>query len=118
MLEGSDWIEALLSASFDLESCKRNLQLSRKFQKVKPVFGFHPEQSLPTENKLRMLIEWMFQHRTEMIDVGEVGLPYYLRKDQKVSELQYGQYIEHLEKFMEMAKKWDKPITFYYVLPH
>jgi TatD DNase family protein len=111
ILEGSDSIEALVSVSSDFESCMRNLQLSRKYQKVKAAFGFHPEQKLPTENELRILIEWMFQHRTEMIAVGEVGLPYYLRKDQKVSKLQYGQYLDLLEAFVEIAKKWDKPIV-------
>ncbi|MDR7237614.1 TatD family hydrolase [Neobacillus drentensis] len=115
MLKGSNSIEALLSVSFDLESCKRNLQLSRKYQKVKPAFGFHPEQKLLTEDELNRLIEWMLQHRTEMMAVGEVGLPYYLRRDQQVSSLQYGQYIEQLETFMEMAKKWDKPIVLHAV---
>jgi len=115
MLKDSNWIEALLSVSFDLESCQRNLQLSRKYQKVKPIFGFHPEQSLPDEKELSKLIEWMTQHRSEMIAVGEVGLPYYLRKDQKVSQLQYGQYLEHLETFMQLASKWDKPIVLHAV---
>jgi TatD DNase family protein len=115
MLEGSTSIEALVSVSFDLDSCKRNLILSRKYQKVKPAFGFHPEQRLPTENELEMLIEWMNQHQTEMIAVGEVGLPYYLRGEQKVSGFQYSQYIELLETFIKMAKKWDKPIVLHAV---
>jgi TatD DNase family protein len=42
-------------------------------------------------------------------------LPYYLRKDQKVSKLQYGKYIELLEMFMVMAKTWDKPIVLHAV---
>ncbi|MCM3727769.1 TatD family hydrolase [Neobacillus cucumis] len=115
ILEGLDSIEALLSVSFDLESCKQNLELSRKYPKVKPAFGFHPEQSLPTEKDFSILIEWMNQHRTEMMAVGEVGLPYYLRLDQKLSRLQYGQYIELLEMFMKFAKKWDKPIVLHAV---
>ncbi|MEH7305463.1 TatD family hydrolase [Neobacillus drentensis] len=41
-----DW---LISVSFDLDLCKRNLKLTRKYQKVRPAFGYHPEQSLPTE---------------------------------------------------------------------
>src|SRR5438874_1253627 len=85
LLEGSNTIEALLSVSFNLESCKRNLELSRKYQKVKPGFGFHPEQNLPTEHEFSRLIEWMNQHQTAMIAVGEVGLPFYRRMDQKVS---------------------------------
>jgi TatD DNase family protein len=115
ILKDSESIEALVSVSFDLDSCKRNLYLSRKYQKVKPAFGFHPEQSLPNENELIMLLEWLIQHQTEMIAFGEVGLPYYLRREQKVSRLQFGQYIELLETFMKMAKKWDKPIVLHAV---
>src|SRR5213595_2524720 len=67
MLEDSDSIEALVSVSYDLDSCKRNLYLSTKYQKVKPAFGFHPEQSLPTENVLGMLFEWLIQHQSDMM---------------------------------------------------
>ncbi|MGO4890656.1 TatD family hydrolase [Anaerobacillus sp. MEB173] len=115
ILEGTDDVEAWLSNSFDLESCKRNLKLSIKYKKVKPLFGFHPEQSLPTETECSRLIEWMTEHRTEMIAVGEVGLPYYLRQEQKVNRLQYDRYIELLEVFIEMAKKWDKPVALHAV---
>jgi TatD DNase family protein len=115
ILEDSDSIEALVSVSSDLESCNRNLVLSKKYHKVKPAFGFHPEQSLPTENELEMLINWLNQHQTEMIAIGEVGLPFYLRKEQKESRFQYGHYIELLETFIKMAKKWDKPIVLHAV---
>jgi TatD DNase family protein len=115
ILEESDYIEALISVSTDLDSCKKNLVLARKYPKVKPAFGFHPEQSLPTENELGLLLEWLTQQNTEMVAIGEVGLPYYLRKEQKVSESQYGQYIELLETFINMAKKWDKPIVLHAV---
>jgi TatD DNase family protein len=113
--EKSESIEALVTVSFDLESCKRNLFLSKKYQQVKPAFGFHPEQSLPTENELRLLIEWMEQNRHEMIAVGEVGLPYYLRKEQKGPSLQFDKYIELLVTFIKLAKKWDKPIVLHAV---
>lgn len=117
ILEGTDSIEALLSVSFDLESCKRNLQLSRKYQKIKPLYGFHPEQSLPTEDEFDTLIKWIVQHQAEMIAIGEVGLPYYLREDQKVSRSrsQYGKYIDYLETFLKIARKWNKPIALHAV---
>jgi TatD DNase family protein len=111
ILEGSDWLEALVSVSNHLESSKRNLFLSRKYSKVNSAFGFHPEQSLPDEIDLMELIEFMNQHQDEMIAVGEVGLPYYLRMGQKVSKSQYGQYVEQLEIFIEKAVKWDKPVV-------
>ncbi|MFC4799213.1 TatD family hydrolase [Neobacillus sp. GCM10023253] len=115
ILAGAEWLEAVLAVSYDLESCKRNLQLSRKYQKVKPVFGFHPEQGLPSEAEFSSLIDWMTLHRAEMIAVGEVGLPYYLRQEQRVSSAQSGQYIELLEIFVELAKNWEKPIVLHAV---
>ncbi|MCM3766980.1 TatD family hydrolase [Neobacillus niacini] len=115
ILTDVDWLEAMLSVSTDLQSCLRNLELSRKDQKVKPAFGFHPEQSLPTEIELNKLLEWITKYRTEMIAVGEVGLPYYMRMDQKVSKAQYGQYIDLLEMFIQLARQWDKPIVLHAV---
>ncbi|MCD4838304.1 TatD family hydrolase [Neobacillus sedimentimangrovi] len=115
MLKKADWLEALVSVSFDLHSCKRNLRLNKTYSKVKPAFGFHPEQPLPNERELTKLMDWMTQHKEEMIAVGEVGLPYYLRKDGKVSAPEYGQYLELLETFLVLAKKWEKPIVLHAV---
>lgn len=108
-------IEALISVSFDLESCKRNLQLKNKYSKVQTAFGFHPEQALPTDHQLNELINWMNLHRKDMIAIGEVGLPYYSRKDQKVSIKQFESYLEILERFVHLATKWKKPIVLHAV---
>ncbi|MGF6950245.1 TatD DNase family protein [Neobacillus sp. B4I6] len=105
-------IEALISVSFHLDSSKRNLLLSQKYQKVKPAFGYHPEQTLPSENELNVLLNWMDDHRDEMIAVGEVGLPYYLRQEQGIS---IAPYLEVIEAFISKAKIWDKPIVLHAV---
>lgn len=105
-------IEALITVSFHLDSSKRNLLLSQKYQKVKPAFGYHPEQALPSESELNVLLNWMDDHRDEMIAVGEVGLPYYLRQEQGIS---ITPYLEVLEAFIRKAKKWDKPIVLHAV---
>lgn len=105
-------IEALISVSFHMDSSKRNLLLSQKYQKVKPAFGYHPEQALPSENELKGLLNWMDDHHDEMIAIGEVGLPYYLRQEQGIS---LAPYLEVLEVFISKAKKWDKPIVLHAV---
>ena len=115
LVSDSFLIEALVTVSYDLESCKRNLQLSTKYEKVKPAFGFHPEQTLPTEEELSKLLGWIDEHHDEMIAIGEVGLPYYLRMDQKIAKGKHGQYIELLEVFIQLAKKWGKPIVLHAV---
>ncbi|WP_307409248.1 TatD family hydrolase [Neobacillus ginsengisoli] len=115
LMGGSSQIEILVSVSFDLESCKRNLYLSRRFSRVKPAFGFHPEQPLPTGEDLNELLVWMEKHREEMFAIGEVGLPYYQRLDQKVSKQDYCQYMKLLESFILKAKIWEKPIVLHAV---
>lgn len=106
-----DSLEAAISVSADLQSCKRNLELAKRFAKVKPAFGYHPEQQPPTEQDIEKLLQWMEQNQANMIAVGEVGLPYYLKKEQKISLQQYEQYKEILELFIIAAKKWQKPIV-------
>jgi TatD DNase family protein len=115
IIEDSPSIEALLSVSWDLQSCERNLQLARKYSKVKPAFGFHPEQELPSPSQLNELLAWITEHHKDMAAIGEVGLPYYLREEQKVSKRQYDEYIDMLETFIKAAKQWDKPIILHAV---
>lgn len=115
LMADSACIEWLLSVSFDLESCKRNLQLAKTYNKVKTAFGYHPEQSLPAKEYLNELVDWMEKHRNEMAAIGEVGLPYYLRKKQKMSSEQYSHYIALLELFVKLAKNWGKPIVLHAV---
>ncbi len=38
-------VTKLLTVSTDLDSCKRNLLLSKQDERIKPAFGFHPEQA-------------------------------------------------------------------------
>jgi TatD DNase family protein len=108
-------IEALVSVSMNLDSCKRNLALAEKFSIVKPAFGYHPEQQLPSEHELEKLVSWMRTNCERMVAVGEVGLPFFLRADNKVTNLEYGRYIELLENFIKLAKKWGKPISLHAV---
>lgn len=111
--EGS-LLEAIVSVSFGLQSCKQNLLLSKKYSLVKPAFGFHPEQPLPSESELKDLLQWMDKNRDKMTAIGEVGLPYYLRKKSD-SSFPLNRYIELLETFIVLAEKWGKPIVLHAV---
>ncbi|MEH7336338.1 TatD family hydrolase [Neobacillus drentensis] len=111
IMKDSPLIDRLITVSFNLESCKKNLELTRKFQKVKAAFGFHPEQALPSENQVLELLNWMNDHQNEMAAIGEVGLPYYLRQQNQVSKSQHEQYLNILEIFIQKAAEWGKPIV-------
>lgn len=112
ILHTDSTVAALIGVSFDLASCKRNLELSQQYTKLKPAFGWHPEQELITDNDFTELIDWITMNEHKMIAVGEVGLPYYLRKKESIP---IEGYLERLEAFMLLAKKWEKPIILHAV---
>lgn len=102
-------VKALVSVSNHLQSAKTNLQLSRENPVIKPAFGFHPEQKLPSENEIAELQHFMELHQQEMVAVGEVGLPYYLRQEKVGVPIE--PYLEILELFIRQAKALNKPIV-------
>ncbi|MGM9923588.1 MAG: TatD family hydrolase [Bacillus sp. (in: firmicutes)] len=103
----------LISVSMHLPSSMKNLQLARQDGRIKAAFGFHPEQPLPAEQDVRELLSWMDEHQHEMVAVGEVGLPYYLRQENPAIELEG--YLRLLEKFVIFAKEKQLPIILHAV---
>lgn len=109
LMETIPQIDGLIAVSTNLESCKRNLELAKKYQKVRPAFGYHPEQQLPTEEQQNKMISWMEHHIDDMIAIGEVGLPYYLRRKEEVSDCQVEQDIElvhYKEKIQQLVHQY------------
>lgn len=107
-------VAALISVSMDIQSCKKNLELSKQYPNVSVAFGYHPEQRLPSEENLLEQLSWIEEHKDMCVAIGEVGLPFYLRKDNKLQQ-PYERYIESLEAFIILAKNLNKPIALHAV---
>ena len=106
----------LIAVSSNLASSRENLALAKKYMPVKPAFGFHPEQALPTDFQMTSLFTWMADHKEDMAAIGEIGLPYYLRMESgNDTPFPLVGYIELLEQFLKYAKKWDKPVILHAV---
>ena len=106
-----DQIEGLITVSMNLLSCKENLRLAVQHPNIHPAFGFHPEQPLPNGDEVTEMLKWIEEHQEKMVAVGEVGLPYYLRRKNKGSNFPFQGYIEVLEQFILLAKRLNKPIV-------
>ena len=102
-------VDTLISVSNHLQSARTNWQLAQEDNRIKPAFGFHPEQPLPADNKITDLQQFIDAHREDMVAIGEVGLPYYLRKDDPSIPLE--PYLEILEAFIHQAAVMAKPIV-------
>ncbi|MBT2216413.1 TatD family hydrolase [Virgibacillus dakarensis] len=106
-------VAALIAVSYHLQSAKMNLEFSRIDKRIKPAFGYHPEQELPSDRMLEEIILFMHRHQQEMVAIGEVGLPYYLRQEKPSIPVE--PYMEVLELFIQQAVKLDKPIVLHAV---
>ncbi|MFY0782550.1 TatD family hydrolase [Peribacillus simplex] len=106
-------VESLLTVSMNLTSSINNYQLSRKDSRIKPAFGFHPEQPLPSNEEVDELLNWIRVHVHNMFAIGEVGLPYYLRQENP--DIDHSAYIEILERFLALAKEVEKPVILHAV---
>lgn len=104
--------EHVIAVSSNLASCEKTWMISKTYKNVKAAFGFHPEQVLPSKMKMDALFDWIRQHGHEMIAIGEVGLPYYLKQEKFID---YRPYTALLERFILLAKELDKPIILHAV---
>lgn len=111
-------IKGFIAVSKNLESCKINRQIYLKYpQLVYPAYGYHPEQSFPGRAEIEELFRWMELHRHEMVAIGEVGLPYYMRKEAEGmgEEFDLTRYVSLLEEFILLSKSLQKPIILHAV---
>ena len=99
-------ITGVVAVSTNLASSYKTLTLKQRFPTfVKAAIGFHPEQSLPSEQEF---LEWerlVSKERKLLSAIGEVGLPYYT----KVNSLD--PYIELLNEVIKMAKHGELPLA-------
>lgn len=109
----SSTLSGLISVSMDLTSSINNLKLAESHSGIHPAFGYHPEQEPPSDTVLQELFSFMHIHIDKMVAIGEVGLPYYLKK--KNPDLQLEPYKEVLEVFIRQANTWNKPIVLHAV---
>ncbi|WP_079479201.1 TatD family hydrolase [Halobacillus salinus] len=96
-------IEKLISVSYDFDSCKKNLSFDHP--KVVTALGFHPEQALPSPEEVQNITELIYQNRSSIAAIGEVGLPYYTQHDD------FQDYVNLLEHFIILGKELQLPVN-------
>jgi TatD DNase family protein len=102
-------IDGVIAVSSDLTSCNNVWRLHQVCPYVYPAFGWHPEQKLPSEAELEAIEKLIRHHHDSIVAIGEVGLPYYMKKEEQ--SLDVTRYINILERFIRLAKELDLPIV-------
>jgi TatD DNase family protein len=113
-------IEGVVSVSMGMDSCLVNRELAlRHHGRILPAYGHHPEQpSLDWEGQ-QVLRSWIRERGAEQesFAIGEVGLPYYTRKEaeEKGDAFDLSPYLWQLEGFILLAAELDRPIVLHAV---
>ncbi|WP_118856446.1 TatD family hydrolase [Haemophilus haemolyticus] len=111
---GDSKITGMLAVSTNLKSAKKLLNLKQTYpEKLYIAAGFHPEQPLLKLEEQEELSQWIDENHSSISAIGEVGLPHYSKREN--SNLDYVPYIELLERFILIAKKWDLPLNLHIV---
>ena len=106
-------LAGVLAVATDLASSQCLLALKQQFPHIHIAAGFHPEQPLLSSTEQRQLFEWIAKNHQDLTACGEVGLPHYLKREQP--DLDYQPYIELLERFIVLCKRYDLPINLHIV---
>ena len=111
-------VEGVVAVSMGAASCAATRELARRYPgRVMPAYGHHPEQPYLSDAELDELCDWIRELRDEPFAIGEVGLPYYARKEAEARGEPFDErpYIRQLERFVALAAELDRPIALHAV---
>lgn len=103
-------VQKIVSAGYSLESSKKAIELSKKYDFIYSTCGVSPNDIPQTEQELWIMleeIEILAKKNTKVVAIGEIGLDYYWEKDEKMRELQKVAFIEQIN----LANKLNLPIV-------
>ena len=93
-------IETFISAGYSLESSKKAIELSKKYEFIYTTCGVSPNDIPQTEEELWKMLEEikkLAKENSKVRAIGEIGLDYYWEKDQKRRDLQKKTFTEQIK---------------------
>ncbi|WP_027090935.1 TatD family hydrolase [Cohnella thermotolerans] len=111
-------VAGVVAVSMGAASCETNRLLAQRHPgRVMPAYGHHPEQPALGEEELSRLCAWIRDRAGEPFAIGEVGLPYYTRKEAEAKGEPFDEapYVRQLERFVALAAELGRPIALHAV---
>lgn len=98
-------VKAIIAVGEDLDDARRNLELAHRYDILKPAAGLYPAHlDLDLANEMA---DFIAQHRSELVAIGEVGLDYWLAQKDSDRELQR----EILKIFITLSNTLNLPLN-------
>ncbi|MBU0968670.1 MAG: TatD family hydrolase [Proteobacteria bacterium] len=98
-------VSAIVMVGETMEDARRNLELAGQHPCLKPAAGLYPEFADMVEAE--RLIDFIRQHAARFYAIGEVGLDFWIAKEEAEREVQRLVF----RKFIELASELDLPLN-------
>jgi TatD DNase family protein len=98
-------VTAIIAVGENLADAHKNLELAQKYPMIKPAAGLYPAHlDLDQAGKMADFIR---QNRSQLVAIGEVGLDYWVVKEEQEKAVQR----EILKRFIELSKALNLPLN-------
>jgi TatD DNase family protein len=98
-------VDAIIAVGENLSDARKNLELAKKYPILKPAAGLYP--TVLDLNQAGQMADFIHQNHSLLVAIGEVGLDYWVVKEEPQKALQR----EILIGFIEIAKKLNLPLN-------
>ncbi len=98
-------IMAIISVAEDLSDAEKNLELSNQYPIIRPAAGLYP--TTLDLGLSEQMCDFIRDRRHKLIAIGEVGLDYWIIKDESQKEKQR----EIFRKFIDLSKELKLPLN-------
>ena len=98
-------VVAIIAVGENLSDASRNLELAKSYPMLKPSAGLYP--TVLDLNQAGEMADFIQQNHSSLVAIGEVGLDYWVVKEEPQKALQR----EILVRFIEIAKELDLPLN-------
>ena len=98
-------VAAIIAVAENLTDARKNLELAKRYPMLKPAAGLYP--TVLDSNQAGEMVDFIQQNHTSLVAIGEVGLDYWVVKEEPQKALQR----EMLIRFIETAKELNLPLN-------
>jgi TatD DNase family protein len=98
-------VTAIIAVSEDLNDAKKNLELATQYPIIKPAAGLYPTHI--DQEAAKEMTAFIREHKHQLAAIGEVGLDYWVIKEEDQKEMQR----DIFKQFIHLSLELDLPLN-------
>jgi len=98
-------VGAIIAVGENIADARRNIELADRYSMIRPAAGLYP--TILDQNQAEQMRSFIRNERARLVAIGEVGLDFWVVKEEPQKELQK----EILKGFINLSKELDLPLN-------